>query len=292
MHRTPRPALLAALALLALAPACTSKRKPAPGAGLPAATVAVTDDFGGRTVAAGRVAPGESAMTALRTVATVATADGGRFVSGVDGLVGNRSTRDWFFFVNGIQSDVGATDVMLHPGDRLWWDRRPYSPSHAMNVPAVVGAYPEPFVHGWGGRPPADVEVSGSVNLARALRAAGAHVGSAPSPWRVLVGSAQRLGRDPAFRRARSGALAEVAGRRVLVDDGRRLVPRDSATAGVWATAGTSAGDGFTLVIAGIDATAARRAADALARDPALLSGSYAAALDDQGHVVARSGRP
>jgi hypothetical protein len=60
----------------------------------------------------------------------------------------------------------------------------------------------------------------------------------------------------------------------------------------VWAAAGTSAGDGFTLVIVGVDATAAQRAADALARDPALLSGSYAAALDGQGRVVARSGRP
>jgi hypothetical protein len=292
VQRTPRPALLAAVALLALAPACTSKRKPAPGAGRPAAIVAVTDDFGVRAVAAGRVAPGESAMTALRTVAAVATADGGRFVSGVDGLSGNRSTRDWFFFVNGIQSDVGATDVTLHPGDRMWWDRRPYSPSHAMNVPAVVGSYPEPFVHGWGGRPPAHVQVSGSPTLARALRAAGAPVSSAPSPWRVLVGPAQTLARDPSYRRARSGALVEVAGRRVLVDDGRRLAPRAGATAGVWAAAEASAGDGFTLVIAGVDATSAQRAADALARDPALLSGSYAVALDGQGRVVARSGRP
>jgi Domain of unknown function (DUF4430) len=292
VQRTPRPALLAAVALLALAPACTSKRRPAPGAGHPAAIVAVTDDFGARTVAAGRVAPGESAMTALRTVASVATADGGRFVSGIDGLAGNRSTRDWFFFVNGIQSDVGATDVTLHPGDRMWWDRRPYSPSHAMNVPAVIGSYPEPFVHGWGGRRPAHVQVSGSTTLARALQAAGAPVGSGPSPWRVLVGPAPALARDPAYRQARGGALVEVAARRVLVDDGRRLTPRPGATAGVWAAGGTSAGDGFTLVIAGIDGIAARRAADALARDPGLLSGSYAAAVDGQGHVVARSGRP
>ena len=160
----------------------------------PAAIVAVTDDFGVRAVAAGRVAPGESAMTALRTVAAVATADGGRFVSGVDGLSGNRSTRDWFFYVNGIQSDVGATDVTLHPGDRMWWDRRPYSPSHAMNVPAVVGSYPEPFVHGSGGRPPAHVQVSGSPTLAR--RAPGrrrARSARPHPPWRVLVGPAQTL---------------------------------------------------------------------------------------------------
>jgi hypothetical protein len=108
----------------------------------------------------------------------------------------------------------------------------------------------------------------------------------------VLVGSAQALGRDPAYRRARSGALVDVAGRRVLVDDGRRLAPRAGATAGVWAAGGASAGDGFTLVIAGVDATSAQRAADALVRDPALLSASYAAALDGQGRVVARSGRP
>jgi hypothetical protein len=272
--------VLAAVALLALAPACTSKRKALPAAGQPSASVAVTDDFGARAVAGGRVAPGQTAMTALRTVATVATADGGRFVSGIDGLSGNQSTRDWFFFVNGIQSDVGATDVTLHAGDRLWWDRRSYTAAHAMNVPAVVGSYPEPFVHGSGGRRPARVDVSGSPALARSLAREGAPVASGPSPWRVLVAAGGRLPQSP---------LVQIQGMRVLVDDGRRLAARPGAAAGVWAVRQDA---GFTLVIAGIDASAARRAADALARDPGLLAGTYAAALDARGRVVARSGRP
>jgi hypothetical protein len=230
-------------------------------------------------------------MTALRTVAAVATADGGRFVSGVDGLSGNRSTRDWFFFVNGLQSGVGATDVTLHAGDRLWWDRRPYSAAHAMSVPAVIGSYPEPFVHGWGGHPPARVAVSGSVVLARALRRAGAPVRTGPSAWRVLVGSASALRRDPAYGRTLPGALVKVEGSSVLVDDGHGLAPRAGAVAGVWA-AGASPAGGFTLVVAGIGRLAAQQAADALARDPTLLSGSYAAALDGRGRVVARAGRP
>jgi hypothetical protein len=272
--------VLAALAVLTLAPACTSKRKAEPVAGQPAAAVAVTDDFGARSVAGGRVAPGQTAMTALRTVAAVATADGGRFVSGIDGLSGNQSTRDWFFFVNGIQSDVGATDVTLHAGDRVWWDRRPYTPAHGMDVPAVVGSYPEPFVHGTGGHAPARVEVTGSAALARALAGAGAHVSVGSSPWRVLV---------TAGAQSPAGGLARVDGTRVLVDDGRGLVAHPGAASAVWAV---RSGGGFTLVVDGVDRAAAADAANALARDPRLLARSYAAALDRQGRVVARAGHP
>jgi hypothetical protein len=40
--------------------------------------------------------------------------------------------------------------VRLHPGDRVWWDRHDWGA--AMRVPAVVGSFPEPFLHGVGGR--------------------------------------------------------------------------------------------------------------------------------------------
>ena len=37
---------------------------------------------------------------------------------------GPAGTRDWFFFVNGIEADVGAAEYELSPGDVVQWDYR------------------------------------------------------------------------------------------------------------------------------------------------------------------------
>ena len=58
---------------------------------------------------------------------------------------GGRSS-DWFFYVNGIESPIGSAQFDLSGGDRIWWDYRDWTA--AMRVPAVVGSWPEPFVHG------------------------------------------------------------------------------------------------------------------------------------------------
>jgi hypothetical protein len=58
--------------------------------------------------------------------------------------------RDWFFFVNGVESEVGAAEYELSPGDRVQWDFRDWGT--AMRVPAIVGAFPEPFLNGINGR--------------------------------------------------------------------------------------------------------------------------------------------
>ena len=58
--------------------------------------------------------------------------------------------RDWFYFVNGIEPDVGAAEIRLRPGDIAWWDYRSWG--GRMEQPVVVGAFPEPFLHGWDGK--------------------------------------------------------------------------------------------------------------------------------------------
>ena len=77
--------------------------------------------------------------------ADITTRYGGGFVQSIDGLAGveRRTTLDWFFYVNGIESPVGAADVQVQGGDRIWWDYRDWTA--AMSVPAVVGSWPEPF---------------------------------------------------------------------------------------------------------------------------------------------------
>jgi hypothetical protein len=116
------------------------------------ATLWVTRDRGGQVIFAGGVPAGLDGIQAVERKLKVSTRYGGRFLQSIDGISGSLTgQRDWFFFVNGIEGDRSATEVTLHPGDVLWWDYRSWS-GGAMSVPLVVGAYPEPFLHGFPGR--------------------------------------------------------------------------------------------------------------------------------------------
>ena len=111
----------------------------------------ITRDRGASVLFTGRVPAGITAMQALDRVAKVKTRYGGRFVQAIDGVEGSLSAqRDWFYFVNGIESDRSAAEYRLHPGDLEWWDYRSWR--NAMSVPIVIGAFPEPFLHGFDGR--------------------------------------------------------------------------------------------------------------------------------------------
>jgi hypothetical protein len=115
----------------------------------------ITRDFGRETLDTARtdsIREGDTVMRFLRREADIETAYGGGFVQEIDGRVGAgaEGTRDWFFWVNGLESDVGAAEYELSPGDRVQWDYRNWEAT--MRVPAIVGAYPEPFRSGIEGR--------------------------------------------------------------------------------------------------------------------------------------------
>ena len=119
------------------------------------ATLRVTRDFGRAELGSAgteTLRDGGTVMRFLRSEFDVETRFGGGFVQSIDGLAGEGSSgrRDWFFFVNGIESDVGAAEYELSPGDRVQWDLRHWGA--AMRVPAIVGAYPEPFRSGIKGK--------------------------------------------------------------------------------------------------------------------------------------------
>jgi Domain of unknown function (DUF4430) len=126
------------------------------------AQLRVTRDFGHEELGSMRLdtlREDQTVMRMLRSEFDVDTRFGGRFVQAIDGLegAGPAATRDWFFFVNGIESDTGAAEYELSPGDRVQWDHRSWGA--AMRVPAIVGAFPEPFLHGVEGeRRPVRVE--------------------------------------------------------------------------------------------------------------------------------------
>jgi hypothetical protein len=126
------------------------------------ATLRVTRDFGHTLVGAARVErvlEDQTVMRLLRSEFDVETSFGGRFVQAIDGLEGGGAGGpvDWLYFVNGVEAGEGAADYELSPGDRVQWDYRRWDV--AMRVPAIVGAFPEPFRHGLGGeRRPVRVE--------------------------------------------------------------------------------------------------------------------------------------
>jgi hypothetical protein len=228
-------ALLAAVLLLA---ACSGA-----GGEEGTATLWVTRDGGGEVLHEAEVPAGVTVLQALDREADVDTRYGGRFVQAIDDLEGSLSAgRDWFYFVNGYEADRGAAEYRLHEGDVVWWDFRTWRGRREQ--PVVVGAFPEPFLHGYGGKTrtsavrygdpsladdaralakllgagsvasasspvPADTNVlrleRGSVRFEARLR----NGGGAGSPVEFVLGAeaARRLARDPSLARFRYRGL-------------------------------------------------------------------------------------
>jgi hypothetical protein len=192
----------------------------------------ITRDRGAEVVLTTTVPAGISAMEALRRKADVETAYGGRFVQAINEIEGDlEARRDWFWFVNGYEADLSAADYELHDGDVLWWDHRTWS--GRMRQPVVVGAFPEPFLHGWAGkRRPAVVVapesrvadrlaqlIRGDVGRSReganrlvlvpgsGFRARLAGAPGDPVVFELGVKDAPRLARDPSLARFRYEGL-------------------------------------------------------------------------------------
>jgi hypothetical protein len=121
------------------------------GSGGGRATVWVTRDQGATALAKGTVPAGLTALQGLDAVASVESGYDGAFVQAIDGLAGSKlHQRDWFYFVNGYEADRGAAEYRLRAGDVEWWDYRSWE--KVERAPIVVGAFPEPFLHGYDGR--------------------------------------------------------------------------------------------------------------------------------------------
>jgi hypothetical protein len=139
-----------------------------PGKGTPQVSLTVTRGFGNARVASvtdAKVPGSETVMRMLERSFTVTTRYGGGFVQSINGLAGNASRRDWFYYVNGIQAPAGAASTTVHRGDRIWWDLHDWTATET--IPAVVGSFPEPFVHGVAGkRLPTAVQCASEVTAA------------------------------------------------------------------------------------------------------------------------------
>jgi Domain of unknown function (DUF4430) len=251
-HRSPAVAIALLLAALATVGCGLGA-----GADVGDVSLTVTRDYGAQRLRPPLSEPAtesDSVMRVLERNAEIETRYGGGFVQAIDGLEAEERfgrSSDWFFYVNGVESTVGAADYELRGDEAIWWDYRDWSA--AMRVPAVVGSWPEPFRHGYDGRPrPVSVECLGGGEACEAVRAALAEAGveieggRPEGAIRVLVGPWPRVRRDSAAAPIEDGPQASgVFAEFVRVGDEFRLLGLD-----VKGNAARSLGAGAGLVAA------------------------------------------
>jgi hypothetical protein len=266
------------------------------------AELRVTRDFGHERIGSARVPrvrDDETVMRLLRSRFPVKTRYGGRFVQAIRGISGKGAAgrRDWFFFVNGVEASVGAAEYEVFPRDVVQWDYRRWD--EAMRVPAIVGAFPQPFTGGVKGkRLPVRVECEQASSkpcgeVKRRLRglgvpATGAALGApgGKESIRVLVGrweavrsvrAAKVLEEGP----GKSGVFARFAGPRLeLLDPGADIVR--AAGPGTGLVAAVSPGErDIVWLVTGLDGNGVERAARALERRS--LREAYAIAAGPRG---------
>ena len=217
-----------------------------PGAKVGKVDLSVTREFGAVKVAesSGEADESDTVMRFLEGEVDIETRYGGGFVKSIDGFEETQRgghPYDWFFYVNGVESPVGAAEVSLQGGERIWWDIHNWSATE--HVPMVVGSWPAPFTTGWEGHAPVVVvECEGGGDACATVRGAlegeGVKVasGSPKGAIRVLVGPWAKLRSDPAAALiedgpAESGVYAEFA-------SGGGGAAGEAASGGAWQLVG------------------------------------------------------
>jgi Domain of unknown function (DUF4430) len=304
MTRRRGSAVAIALLLAALAAAGCGL---GPGADVGSVELTVTREFGAVPVLQRSLEAMESdtVMRALEASADVETRYGGGFVHSIGGVAeGERGgdPYDWFFFVDGVESPVGAAEVALKGDERVWWDYRDWAATN--HVPAVVGSWPAPFAAGVEGRRyPVRLECFGERSTCdatgSALEGAGAEVSLVVVPplrpgegrsvatkgpaIRVLVGPWDRMRGDSAAQLleagpGESGIYANFEGSAlVALDEAGNPARALGSGAGLVAATSRYGGPPVWLVTGGT-AAAVREAAGAL--DARHLRDHYAVAIE------------
>jgi hypothetical protein len=192
------------------------------GRGHGTATLWVTSDNGAHVLFAGAVPAGDNGIRTVERKLKITTRYGGRYLQSVNGLEGSLAQqRDWFYFLNGVDGDRSAAELTLRAGDTLWWDFRRWSGA-TMHIPVVLGAYPEPFLHGF---PGLTSVVSADRQLAKrvALQVHGVVNAKKPPRNYVVIGGSLPPG-TARIRRFRKGVLLELG-----LDTARKLAADPTA---------------------------------------------------------------
>jgi hypothetical protein len=287
------------LAAVALACGCGSGNGEQPAG----ASLTVSRDFGTREMGRATrstVSDGETVMRLLERSFDVQTRAGDGVVE-IDGVAGgSRAGRpvDWFYYVNGVAATGGAAQRQLRAGDRVWWDL--HDSGATLRIPAVVGAFPEPFLSGLDGkRIPVRLDCAAGEDAAcdevrRRLEVAdvtkvskGLLGGSAgDAVLRIVIGRWTDIRRDPAVQLIERGPMAsgvfariDPTGRRITLLDADGA-PARTLGAGAGLVAATRlAGQQPTWVVTGTDAVGLAAAAAQL--EESVLQDRFAIAVEE-----------
>lgn len=119
------------------------------------AELLVTRDYGRQVMvekSLDKLTESENALRLLDASADIETRYSGGFVQSVSGISGGIEAgrnQDWFYSVNGVVAERGAAEFEINAGDQVWWDYRDWT--DAMEIEAVVGAWPAPLKGGYDG---------------------------------------------------------------------------------------------------------------------------------------------
>lgn len=217
-------------------------------------------------------------------------------VESINGVAppGSQLQKRWFYYVNGIAASAPAAQAALHDGDEVWWDLHDITAEG--RVSAVVGSFPEPFLHGDGGkRLPVRLICANPTDLAcgavRArfrslgiLAALGAQSGGGSDTLNLLVGRWSAVRDDPAAQALERGPRASGVfarpspdGATITLLDAQGLPVRTLGPGTGLVAATRYFGDAPTWLVTGTDDSGLNAAAAALNR--ATLHADFAVAI-------------
>jgi hypothetical protein len=309
MARRALPFLL--LLLAALVTGCSTPPATTDNSGQSRVTVVVTSDFGQKLILAKEVEieDGTNAMAALQSVAEVETKYGGGFVQAINGLSseyeGGNKKRDWLYYINGISLSLGARDYALRDSDIEHWDFRDWS--FQPMVPAIIGAFPQPFLSGGRGelKPTAMVYDAHFAEEAAALAAkleAWGVTGVQLTGAEALSDGIKEQSNLIILARADNGLILELnelhkklgffayfEGGKITVLDGKGEPAGDygagwgliQATQNPWSPGGVGSGESAVFIVTGADESGIRSAANTLINNSDGLRYAYAVLVNN-----------
>ena len=164
-----------------------------------------------------------------------------------------------------------------------------------ISTSAAIGAWPEPFLHGFDGHRPT-VSVGGlscSAQLADSLKQDGVKTTSGSSPYTIRVATFANAPADLRQWQPRGLTVALRNGGVLVYRGAKGMVPDPAAHALIAAYSPTGQPiSSVALVVAGDSAASACAAVATLAHRPSAIGRTYAVALDGAGHVIAAGGQP
>lgn len=281
-------ALVLAAALAVATAGCGSKPGTGEVSAREGATLVITRDFGASELREPRVLPlggNLSAMRQLQSSAEVESSFGGRYVTAIDGVKQDLSDGyDWLFYVDGVESAVGAAAVDLTAGQTVQWDYHRWR--DVKTGGAIVGAFPAPLDRDGVALECVPQVTAACVSIKQKLREAKIRINTKGVP--LFVGQWSELARrdlevDLSSDPAGNGAFAAFPGGRKLElagDDGS-VARTLGAQSGL--VAAFSRGDSKFWVVTGVDTLGVEAAVAAF--NERSLANRFSVAVGDDGVI-------